>query len=293
MEELRAVKHQTGQLEEQQLKAAAAAAAGRIHPSMAAAAAAASAAADSSSDEAATAADAGAAADEIAAAAAELPINAPVMSLVIKADVQGSSEAVRDAVMAAAAGKVNLKIVYSGVGPITSTDVNLAAATGARIVSFNLRAPAPEVDAAIKAAKLEVLQHQVIYHLLDEVTAYMDAAEAGAGGATGMAEEVLGTATVLQVFPLLKNRKEAGKVAGCRVQEGSLQLNPGTVYRVLREGQVVYEGPCSNLRQHKQDVAAVGRNGECGVVLDGGRFGEFLPGDVLQCVQQRTTRGPC
>eukprot|EP00775_Hariotina_reticulata_P012886 gene12886-13012_t len=153
------------------------------------------------------------------------------------------------------------------------------------------RAPASEVDAAIKAAKLEVLQHQVIYHLLDEVTACMDAAEAGAGAAAGMAEEVLGTAMVLQVFPLLKNRKEAGKVAGCRVQEGSLQLNPGTVYRVLREGQVVYEGPCSNLRQHKQDVAAVGRNGECGVVLDGGQFVGFLAGDLLQCVQRRTTRG--
>jgi translation initiation factor IF-2 len=158
-------------------------------------------------------------------------------------------------------------------------------------VSFNLKAPASDVDAAIKASKLEVLQHRVIYHLLDEVAACMAAAEAGAGAAAGLAEEVLGTATVLQVFPLLKDRREAGKVAGCRVQEGSLQLNPGTVYRVLREGQVVFEGPCSNLRLHKLDVGAVGKNAECGVVLDEGRYGGFLPGDMVQCVQRRTTRG--
>jgi translation initiation factor IF-2 len=232
------------------------------------------------------------AADDAADAAAALPPDAPVITFVIKADVQGSAEAVRDAVTAAAAGKVHLKVVYCGVGPVSASDVHLAAATGARLVAFNLRPPAPDVDAALKTSKIEVLQHRVIYHLLDEVEACITAAESGGSGGQGsVAEQVLGSATVLQVFPLLQNRKEVGKVAGCRVQEGSLQVGSGVVFRVVRDGEVVYEGLCSNLRQHKNDVNAVGKAGECGVVLDEGKFGGYKPGDVVQCVQQRTVRG--
>ncbi|KAF6248325.1 P-loop containing nucleoside triphosphate hydrolase protein [Scenedesmus sp. NREL 46B-D3] len=209
-----------------------------------------------------------------------------------QADVQGTAEAVREAVAAAAAGKVHLKVVYCGVGSVSASDVHLAAATGARLVAFNLRPPAPDIDAALKASKVEVLQHRVIYHLLDEVEAcILEAESGGAGGQGSLAEQVLGSATVLQVFPLLQNRKEVGKVAGCRVQEGSLQVSSGVVFRVLRDGEVVFEGPCSNLRQHKNDVSAVGRAGECGVVLDEGRFGGYKLGDVVQCVQQRTVRG--
>ncbi|WIA08063.1 hypothetical protein OEZ85_007529 [Tetradesmus obliquus] len=276
------------QLEEEQLKQQA----GGMQQSTASDAAA-YAAADAAADDEASPAAAGAV-DATSAAADEtatLPPDAPVITFVIKADVQGSAEAVRDAVTAAAAGKVHLKVVYCGVGPVTASDVHLAAATGARLVAFNLRAPAADVDAALKTAKVEVLQHRVIYHLLDEVEACITAAESGvAGGQGSLAEQVLGSATVLQVFPLLRNRREVGSVAGCRVQEGSLQLASGVVFRVLRDGEVVYEGPCSSLRQHKNDVSAVGKAGECGVVLDEGRFGGYKPGDVVQCVQQRTVR---
>jgi translation initiation factor IF-2 len=283
-----AMLQQSMQLEDEQLKQQASGMQQTASEALTAAGAD-SAAEDESASAAADSADS-AAADEAAAAAA-LPPDAPVITFVIKADVQGSVEAVRDAVTAAAAGKVHLKVVYCGVGPITASDVHLAAATGARLVAFNLRPPAPDVDAALKASKVEVLQHRVIYHLLDEVESCITEAESGVGGGQGsLAEQVLGSATVLQVFPLLQNRKEVGKVAGCRVQEGSLQVASGVVFRVVRDGEVVYEGPCSNLRQHKNDVSAVGKAGECGVVLDEGRFGGYKLGDVVQCVQQRTVR---
>eukprot|EP00882_Tetradesmus_deserticola_P022538 GHRQ01024455.1.p1 GENE.GHRQ01024455.1~~GHRQ01024455.1.p1 ORF type:complete len:350 (+),score=129.34 GHRQ01024455.1:97-1146(+) len=287
-----AMRQQSMQLDEEQAKQQAP---GAQQAASDAADTAAAADDESSLAAAAGAADpaaAGVAADEAAAAAAVLPPDAPVITFVIKADVQGSAEAVRDAMTAAAAGKVHLKVVYCGVGAVSASDVHLAAATGARLIAFNLRPPAPDIDAALKTAKVEVLQHRVIYHLLDEVEACIAEAESGgAGGQGSLAEQVLGSATVLQVFPLLQNRKEVGKVAGCRVQEGSLQVSSGVVFRVLREGEVVYEGPCSNLRQHKNDVSAVGKAGECGVVLDEGRFGGYKPGDVVQCVQQRTVRG--
>lgn len=228
-----------------------------------------------------------------AAAAAEegLPPDAPTVTVLIKADVQGSAEAVRDAVTAAGDGKVHIKVVYCGVGPVSASDVHLAAATGAKLIAFNLRAPAPEINTQIRSSKVEVLQHRVIYHLLDEIGSVINAAGAGAAGQSGSTvEEVVGSATVLQVFPLLKQRKEVGKVAGCRVQEGSLQVNPSVIYRVIRDGDVVYEGPCTSLRQQKNDVTAVGKSNECGVVLDEGRFGGYQSGDVVQCVQQRTQR---
>lgn len=283
--ELRNVWQESMELEDQHLKAAAAAAAGLAPPHSKQGPESAAQLAEIAEVQAESVADA-----EAAAEVPSLAPDAPIMTLVIKADVQGSAEAVRDAVTAAAEGKVHLKVVYCGVGPVSTSDVHLAAATGARLIAFNLRSLAADVDSALRAAKVELLQHRVIYHLLDEVEACIQQAEMGVGGQGGIAEQVLGSATVLQVFPLVQSRKEVGKVAGCRVQEGSLQVNPGVVYRVVRDGEVVYEGPCTSLRQHKSDVSAVGKANECGVVLDEGKFGGYQPGDVVQCVQQRTTR---
>jgi translation initiation factor IF-2 len=146
---------------------------------------------------------------------------------------------------------------------------------------------------------VRVSAHKVIYHLLDEVAAALDGAE-GAGAAAA-AEQLLGSAAVLQLFPLLVNGKEAGAVAGCRLSDGQLVRHwaaaaAGTaapqgepprriVYRVLRNGSVVFEGPCTSLRRRKDAVDAVsGRGTEFGVVLDEGRCGDLRPGDVVQCI---------
>lgn len=245
-----------------------------------------------SASEPATAADDSV---QVSSAAADqaigLPPDAPTVTVLIKADVQGSAEAVRDAVTAAGDGKVHVKVVYCGVGPVSLTDVHLAATTGAKLIAFNTRAPAPDIEAHLRDSNVELLQHRVIYHLLDEISSVIDAAEAGAAGqSVSTVEEVVGSATVMQVFPLLQSRKEIGKVAGCRVEDGALQVNPSVVYRVLRDGEVVYEGPCSSLRQQKNDVSAVSKSNECGVVLDEGRFGSYKAGDIVQCVLQRTQR---
>jgi translation initiation factor IF-2 len=220
-----------------------------------------------------------------------LPPDAPTVTFIIKGDVQGSVEAVTQAITAAAAGRAAVRYVYAGVGPISPSDVNLAATTGARIVAFNIAPPTGDVDVALRNSRLEVLRHNVIYHLLDEVEAVITAAEAGGvGGPAGLSEEVVGSALVLAVFPMLKNRQEVGKVAGCRVQDGTLSAGPGVVYRVLREGQVFFEGPCSSLKQQRNAVTAVNKGSECGVALDEGTFADYQPGDIVQCVQKRTTR---
>jgi translation initiation factor IF-2 len=193
--------------------------------------------------------------------------------------------------------------VYSGVGPITTSDANLAAATGAWLVSFNLPAPARDADAALRHAGVRVVSHRVIYHLLDEVGSFLEGARGAAAAAAS--EQLLGSAAVVQVFPLVVNGQEDGRVAGVRLADGKLvrhwaaaaagdaqgqdaaaaAQSHRVVYRLLREGEVVYEGPCSSLRRRKDDVEAVeGRGAECGVVLDEGRLADVRPGDVLQCV---------
>jgi len=194
--------------------------------------------------------------------------------------------------------------VFSGAGPVTSSDVNLAAATNAWLVTFNLPAPAGDVDAALRKTGVRVMSHKVIYHLLDEVGSFLEGA-AGEAAAAGQ-ETVLGAAAVMQVFPLVVNGKEAGAVAGCRVSEGKLvrhwaaaggadkqQAPHRVVFRVVRDGEVVFEGPCSSLRRRKDVVDAIhGRGTECGVVLDEGRFEDLRVGDEVQCVAVPVTGQP-
>jgi translation initiation factor IF-2 len=177
----------------------------------------------------------------------------------------------------------------------TSASVRcLATATGALLLAFGLRPPPPDIDAALRQARVALHSSDVIYRLLDDLEPEFDAAVAAASGGGGAAgrrlasggrEQLIGEAAVLQVFPLLRGRREVGRVAGCRVGSGALEARSGLRYRVLREGEVLWEGPCSSLRVARDDVSSVPAGSECGVVLDGGAFGGFAPGDVLQCVQ--------
>eukprot|EP00877_Chromochloris_zofingiensis_P011704 jgi/Chrzof1/6788/Cz19g09140.t1 len=227
---------------------------------------------------------AAAAADDAETTSDIMPADVPVVNILIKADVQGSLEAVRDAVLALSGPHAAVKVVYGGVGPVTASDVNLALTTGAKLVAFNLSAPAPEVDGQLKLHRLQLMNHKVIYHLLDEISACLEGA-----AEPEMIQEVVGTASVVQVFPLLKHSKEAGKVAGCRVLDGSIQRS-GTLFRVRRGNDVVFEGRCTSLRRHKLDVDAVGKSNECGIVLNDGTVAELQPGDVIQCIEVRSKR---
>eukprot|EP00887_Chlorella_sp_A99_P006846 scaffold2.g6846.t1 len=207
------------------------------------------------------------------------------LPLIIKADVQGSAEAVRDAVAGLSGEHVAVQVVHLGVGPISISDVQLAIPLGAKILGFNVRTAGADVDAQAKQKGLDIRCQRVIYHLLEDVGDLIT------GAAPKVEHEVVnGTAEVLQVFSLKGGRgKEASAVAGCRVTEGSLKA--GARYRVLRGGEVVHEGACASLRRHKLDVETVGKGTECGVALEGG----FAPalGDVLQARGGAWHRGAC
>jgi translation initiation factor IF-2 len=170
--------------------------------------------------------------------------DAPVVPFIIKADVQGSAEAVRDALMALPArGTAAAAVVLCAVGPPSLSDAHLAAATGARLLAFNVRPAGADVEAAIKNGGVRVMEHNVIYRLLDDVRELLEregalaaAAAAGGGGGEGGGgafsggqqhqqgerEVVVGSGTVLQTFPLLRKGKNVGTVAGLGVSAGSL-----------------------------------------------------------------------
>ncbi|CAL5229022.1 g12268 [Coccomyxa viridis] len=199
------------------------------------------------------------------------------LSILVKADVQGSAEAVRDAVQALSSETIGVKVVAMGVGPVSASDVLQANAVGADIIAFNVKTAGADVDTAIKKAGVEMMSHRVIYSLLDEVVERMT-------GAAPRVEQqkVVGEAQVLQVFEMPDKRQDKRTtVAGCRVSEGSIRA--GATYKVLRGGDVVHEGVCASLKRHRLDVERVGKGTECGVLLEG--FAGFQQGDVLQCIE--------
>lgn len=132
----------------------------------------------------------------------------------------------------------------------------------------------------------QLLQHNVIYHLLDDVTSRLS-------GLTPLVEEevVAGSATVLATFPINKRGREVGRIAGVKVTEGSISRQ-AHCFRVLRAGRLLFEGPCSSIKRQKLDVETVGRNTECGVTLKDGEFADLMPGDVVQCIQMHSKRAP-
>ena len=192
--------------------------------------------------------------------------------LLVKADTQGSCEAVWHAVEGLSGSGVDVSVVAASVGPVTLSDVEHASATGARVLAFNVRTGGPAVDKEAKRLGVAMTAQRVIYHLMDDVAGW------AAGAVPRVAREVVaGRADVLQVF---RAGGGASAVAGVRVTEGALAM--GETFRVLRGGETVFEGSVSSLRRHKLAVDRVGRGTECGVLLDG--FQEFQQGDVLLCV---------
>ena len=172
------------------------------------------------------------------------------LNAIVKADVQGTAEAVRDSLLSLSSSAVGVKVVYMGVGAITESDVALAAAIGGPILAFNVRSPSAAVEKAAKQAGVVVIQRKVIYHLLDA------AGELISGLAPEkLHEEVLGEAEVRQVFDLSDRRgNKADIVAGCMVNRGSLD---GTEkFRLMRGGEAMHQGllEASSIRRHRLEV---------------------------------------
>ncbi|KAG5564342.1 hypothetical protein RHGRI_000515 [Rhododendron griersonianum] len=202
------------------------------------------------------------------------------MPIIVKADVQGSVQAVTDSLKSLNSPQVFVNVVHVGVGPISQSDVDLAQACGACIVGFNVRSPPSSVSQAATRAGIKIKVHRVIYHLLEDMGSLIVEKAPGT-----FETHVAGEAQVLHIFEIKGRSKAKGedvKIAGCRVVDGC--LTKSAIMRLLRSGEVVFEGSCTSLKREKQDVEAVGKGNECGLVIRD--FIDFQIGDVIQCLEQ-------
>jgi translation initiation factor IF-2 len=189
--------------------------------------------------------------------------------LVIKGDVQGSVEAIAGALEALGTDEVQARIILSGVGGVTESDVTLAATSNAAIIGFNVRANKQARDVADREG-IEIRYYNIIYDLVDDVKAAMS------GLLTPERREtMLGNAEILEVFHISK----VGKVAGCRVTDGTVER--GANVRLIRENVVIHEGKLSTLKRFKDEVKEVPAGQECGMAFE--KYEDMRAGDIIEC----------
>ena len=191
------------------------------------------------------------------------------IQLIVKADVQGSAEALRDALSKLGTDEVGVKVIASGVGGITESDVTLAAASRARIIGFNVRADSA-ARAALKDGGVQVNYYSIIYEALDDIKQAV----------SGMLkpevkEQIVGLAEVREVF----RSSKFGTVAGCLVVEGYIKR--GNPVRVLRDNVVIHQGELDSLRRFKDDVGEVRAGTECGIGVV--KYNDIRAGDQIEC----------
>eukprot|EP01025_Chloroclados_australasicus_P000017 TRINITY_DN10005_c0_g1_i1.p1 TRINITY_DN10005_c0_g1~~TRINITY_DN10005_c0_g1_i1.p1 ORF type:complete len:738 (-),score=127.04 TRINITY_DN10005_c0_g1_i1:349-2268(-) len=208
-----------------------------------------------------------------------------IIPVVVKADVHGSLEALLHALDAFKNDFINLKVVHTGVGMVSKSDVELANACQGRVIGLNVSAADTNVQKVAKRSKVMIATHRVIYHLLDEVAAWLEESSPYESK-----EEVIGRAEVLAMFPVKGKRKGEvlGTAAGCVVQEGHVTSDCFKV-NVIRDGNVVFEGKLTSLRHHKNDVEKVASGKECGIFLEG--FKDFQEGDMIECIIEHRIKG--
>nr|WP_308422077.1 translation initiation factor IF-2 [Aureimonas endophytica] len=189
--------------------------------------------------------------------------------LLIKGDVQGSVEAIQVALERLGNDEVKARIVHSGAGAITESDVQLASTVDAAIIGFNVRANAQARQAA-EAQGIEIRYYNIIYDLVDDVKSAMSGLLS-----PERRETFIGNAEILEVFQITK----IGKVAGCRVTEGKVERGAGV--RLIRNGVVIHEGTLKTLKRFKDEVAEVPGGQECGMAFQ--NYDNILAGDVIEC----------
>jgi translation initiation factor IF-2 len=193
---------------------------------------------------------------------------AKVLKVVVKADTQGSVEAIVEALKKIEAGPVSLEIIHSAVGTITESDVLLASASSAIILGFHTRIDVGVADLA-KREGVQIKLYSIIYELIDQVK------EAMAGLLEPVIREVvIGSAEVRKIFELSKG----GNVAGCMVSSGRIVRGKA---RILRRKGLIYEGVIQTLRRFQDETNEVRAGLECGIRIEG--FNDMQPGDVIEC----------
>lgn len=196
------------------------------------------------------------------------------VQVVIKADMQGSAEALRDSLAKLSTDEVAVKVVSSGVGGITESDITLAIASNARVIGFNVRADS-SARTMMKEAGIDVRYYSIIYEAIDEMRALL----------TGMLapeikEQIVGLAEVREVF----RSSKFGTVAGCIVVDGYVRRN--NPIRVLRNNVVIFEGGLESLRRFKDDVNEVRAGTECGIGVK--NYNDVQVGDQIECFSRVT-----
>jgi translation initiation factor IF-2 len=189
--------------------------------------------------------------------------------LVIKGDVQGSIEAISAALDKLGTDEVRARIVHSGAGAITESDVSLAVTSGAAILGFNVRANA-QARAAAEQAGIDIRYYSIIYNLVDDVKQAM----------SGMLsperrETFIGNAEILEIFDITK----VGKIAGCRITDGKVERGAGV--RLIRDNVVIHEGTLKTLKRFKDEVSEVPAGQECGMAFQ--NYEDMRVGDVIEC----------
>jgi len=196
------------------------------------------------------------------------------LNVIIKADVQGSAEALKGSLAKIDIEGVRVKIIHNGVGAITESDIILASASNAIVIGFNVR-PDPQAEATIAQEKVDVRMHRVIYNVIDEIEQAMK----------GMLdpiykEVVIGHAEVRNVFKVTK----VGAIAGSMIVDG--KITRAAEARVIRDGIVVYTGKIDSLKRYKDDAKEVAQGYECGITLE--RFSDIKEGDMIEAFVMET-----
>ena len=196
--------------------------------------------------------------------------------LIVKADVQGSLEAIVGSLEKLGTDEVAARVIHSGVGGITESDVTLSHSSGAAIIGFNVRAH-KEARELSERDGVEIRYYNIIYDLVDDVKKAMS------GLLTPERREtMLGNATILEVF----NVSKVGKVAGCRVTDGKVERGAGV--RLIRDNVVVHEGKLSQLKRFKDDAREVTAGQECGMAFE--NYQDMRQGDVIECYRVETVQ---
>jgi translation initiation factor IF-2 len=191
------------------------------------------------------------------------------LPVVIKADVQGSVEAISQMLLKIPGTEVKVRILHSGVGPVNESDVALAGASGGVIIGFNVRANKQARDESTRS-KIDIRYYSVIYDVGDDIRNMIVGLMK-----PEIRETFLGNAEILQVFTVSK----VGKVAGCRVNEGIVRR--GSKVRLLRDNVVIHEGKLSTLKHFKDEVREVRQGSECGMSFE--NYNDIRNGDVIEC----------
>ncbi len=197
--------------------------------------------------------------------------NAKELPIIVKADVQGSVEAIAGSVHKFSGEEVAVRILHSGVGGITESDVSLAKSTGALIIAFNVRA-APKAKELANRDKVNIRYYSIIYEVVDDVKAALS----GMLSPT-MRETFIGYAQIRQVF----NISKVGKVAGCMVTDGVIKR--GCKVRLLRDNVVVHEGTLKTLKRFKDEVKEVKNGTECGMAFE--NYDDMRENDQIECFE--------